>query len=124
MRARLAPRPPFVRWAPRVLDDYCRFALRPDGGLWCEPEFEAQTYAAASAADANPYDLLRSVRIPVVVLRSGRVDEDNPFSRSPTAGDLAQHFQRGEDVLDARFSHFLPMEAPQCVTERVQMLSA
>jgi pimeloyl-ACP methyl ester carboxylesterase len=124
MRARLAARPPFMRWEPRVLDDYCRFALRPDGRLWCEPEFEAQIYAAASAADANPYELLRSVQIPVFVLRSGRVDEDNPFSRSPTAHDLAQHFSRAEDAIDARFSHFLPMEAPQYVTERVQMLAA
>lgn len=120
MCARFAARPPFSRWTARVLDDYCHFGLRPDGGLWCEPEFEAQIYATAAAREADPYVLLAQVRIPVHVRRSGRVDADNLFSRSPTAPDLAQHFLRGEDRVELRYSHFLPMEAPELVAEWVR----
>lgn len=122
LRARLAVRPPFSRWNSRVLDDYCRFALDIDGAFLCTPEFEALIYATASAADANPYELFNHVRVPVLVLCSGRVDEDNPFSRSPTVSELARCFAHGRDAFDVRYSHFLPMEAPQVVAEWIHSL--
>lgn len=112
MYERLAARPPFACWDRRVLDDYCRYALRPDGALWCDPDFEGRTYAAASAAAADPYAVLDAVKAPVLLLRSGRVDADNPFSASPTAANLIEKFPGWRQEIDARFSHFLPMESP------------
>jgi pimeloyl-ACP methyl ester carboxylesterase len=122
MRERLATRPSFARWNPRVLDDYCRFGLRPDGALWCEPEFEGRVYAAASAAAANPYPLFGSVPAHVTFLESGRVDADNPFSASPTAAGAAEKFAHARRVVDERFSHFLPMEAPEVVASWVRTI--
>lgn len=123
LRERLVTRAPFSRWNARVLDDYCQFALDSDGALWCSPDFEAAIYATASAADADVYDMFGRVAASVQVLRSGRVDDDNPFSRSPTAAAVAHCFSHGVDAVDARYSHFIPMEAPVLVAEYVASLT-
>jgi len=123
MRERLAARPAFARWDRRVLDDYCRYALRPDGALWCDPDFEGEMYAAASAAEADPYAMLGAVQAPVLLLRSGRVDADNPVSASPTAADLTARFPSWRQQIDARFSHFLPMESPDAAAEWISLVA-
>ena len=41
------------------------------------------------------------------------------MSSSPTAPDLASHFEHGEDVYLPEYSHFMPMEDPGLVARHV-----
>lgn len=120
MRERFAARPPFAQWDARVLADYCHYGLASagEGGgfvLACAPGTEAAVYATGRAADANPWLYLAQIKTPVWVVRSGRVDPDNAFSRSPTAPELASSFVLGRDIVAAACSHYIPMEKPSDV---------
>jgi pimeloyl-ACP methyl ester carboxylesterase len=122
MYERFRVRHPFSRWHPAVLEDYCRFGLLPvaDGQgceLACPPLVEASIYLGNSETDL--YDLLPTVRQPVVVLRAPpRGPEDREimdFSKSPTWPGLAAAFARGRDLLLSDHTHFIPMEDPALV---------
>jgi pimeloyl-ACP methyl ester carboxylesterase len=123
MIERFAGRPPFNRWDPRVLDDYCRYGLLPAAGgegfvLACPPAVEAAIYAHAARTDV--YDVIPNIRVPVRVLRAPAAPPGAaPFTGSPTAPDLAAHFARGEDVLLEASTHFIPMESPALVAGHV-----
>jgi len=115
-------RPPFDRWVPEVLRDYCDFGLLPgDGGfvLACPPEVEASIYECSKEEETRLYGRLGSVAIPVTVLRAGH-RTGLPFSNSPTDPKLASRFQRGEDVLLPDLTHFIPMEAPMVVVDYIR----
>ena len=127
MFERFRERPPFVQWDPAVLRDYCEFGLLPvpDGNglvLACPPEVEASVYEHTSETDADIYAEASRVDVPVEVIRSARQMGREPtpldMGASPTAPDLATHFKRGRD-LKTEYSHFLPMEAPEFVAERI-----
>ncbi|MEO6398135.1 MAG: alpha/beta hydrolase, partial [Tepidiformaceae bacterium] len=127
MYERFAGRAPFNAWDPAVLRDYCQYGLlpAPDGigfVLACPPEIEAATYAA-SGGEAI-YEQIASVRVPVRVLRARERPDGAPMdmSGSPTAPDLASHFENAEDVSLPQHSHFIPMEAPALVAEQIREL--
>src|SRR3990172_4223492 len=121
---RFKDRPPFSGWDPDVLRDYCDYGLlpNPDGEgyvLACPPIIEAATYAAAMTTDIYP--AIESLTIPVRILRARQRTEGGPMdmSSSPTAPDLASHFQHAEDVYLPQYSHFIPMEDPAFVARQV-----
>lgn len=127
MFERFRERPPFAQWDPAVLRDYCEYGLvpSPDGNgmvLACPPEVEASVYEHTSECDADIYVEAARVEVPVEVIRSARQMGREPtpldMGASPTAPDLASCFRRGRD-LKTEYSHFLPMEAPGFVAERI-----
>jgi lipase len=124
---RFKGRPPFNRWDPAVLRDYCDYGLLPaaDGDrfvLACPPSIEASIYHKSLEADI--YDEIATVTIPVRVLRAGRQQQPGTFDMegSPTAPDLAAHFRRGEDIHLPEYSHFVPMEAPELIAGYVRQI--
>jgi lipase len=126
MFERFKDRPPFRTWDPSVLRDYCDFGLVPaadDKGyvLACSPDTEASIYEASTLNDANIYDRLGKIDVPVTVLRSPRfMPAQGPMdmAASLTAPDIAAHFRRGRDV-EVPYSHFIPMEAPGLVADYI-----
>ncbi len=125
MIARFAPRPPFNRWQPAVLRDYCTYGLLPapngDGyGLACPPHIEADVYRYST--DANIYNEIAHVQVPVTVVRMGQPTTLATWNMdgSPTAPDLATAFPRGHDIHIPEYTHFLPMEDPARVAQLVQ----
>ncbi|KAA0237810.1 alpha/beta hydrolase [bacterium] len=128
MFERFKDRPPFDRWDPAVLRDYCVYGLQPAASgegfvLACPPEIEAATYLGSAGGD--PYDDIESLTIPVRVLRARARAEGAPLdmSGSPTNPHLAEHLQQGEDVYLAEHSHFIPMEAPGLVAKHIEELA-
>ncbi|HEU5012085.1 MAG TPA: alpha/beta hydrolase [Roseiflexaceae bacterium] len=125
MIARFAPRPPFNRWQPAVLRDYCAYGLlpAPDGGgyvLACPPQIEADIYRNSTAA--NIYHEIAQVRVPVTVVRMGQptvLDAWN-MEGSPTAPDLAAIFSHGRDLHIPEYTHFMPMESPERVANIIR----
>lgn len=127
MFERFKDRPPFDRWQAQVLHDYVDYGLiaKPNGvyRLACEPAFEAAVYNHSTAADIYP--LLPQVNIPVTILRAGgQMDSSiSNLAASPTAPDLAAHFPHARDVHLPQYSHFIPMEAPELVTDYVRQIA-
>ncbi len=126
MFERFAGRDPFRQWDSAVLRDYCEYGLTPapDGEgfvLACPPEIEASIYENSSAADANIYPEIARVAAQVDVIRAARNrshGEVMDMTGSPTAPDLASRFRQGRDTKVA-YSHFIPMEAPGWIADRV-----
>ena len=117
MIERFKDRPPFIRWNPQVLRDYCEYGLlpKPEGGytLACPPEIESSIYPQFSGM--NPYAEIAAIDIPVLVIRFGGRESSaitSDFSASPTVPDLASHFKRGTDHVLEGVTHFAPMEDP------------
>lgn len=129
MMERFQGRPPFDRWDPAVLRDYCVYGLLPAPSgegfvLACPPEIEAATYLGSAGGD--PYDDIESLTIPVRVLRARARAEDAPMdmSGSPTNPLLVEHFASGEDVYLPEHSHFIPMEDPGLVARHIEEMLA
>jgi lipase len=126
MFERLRGRSPFDAWDEQVLRDYCEHGLlpSPDGDgyvLACPPEIEGAIYEQSQASESNIYPEVAKVKIPVAVIRSPRPFGPGPpvdMLASPTAPDLASKFAGGED-LQVRYSHFIPMEAPEYVADQI-----
>ena len=126
MFERFANRPPFARWDPAVLRDYCEYGLlhNPDGPgyvLACPPAIEAATYAGASRGGTEIYDAIPKVDIPVRILRARERTTEimADMSGSPTWPGLASAFPNAEDVSLPQYTHFLPMEDPGFVAGQV-----
>lgn len=123
MFERFENRAPFDSWNRRVLQDYCEYGLEPAGEgfvLACPPAIEASVYENSTAPEANIYAEIAAIGIPVHVVRGGRYRDPSEVMRmSPTAPDLASHFQHGQDVCLAEHSHFIPMEAPDLTAKFV-----
>lgn len=133
MFERFAERIPYASWDRRVLWDYCQHALRRDATtadgqpgyvLACPPAVEASLYATGLAPDADIYDRLGQIQVPVWVMRadSSQAADAQDMRRSPTAPDLAQHFPQGQDEHLPEYTHFLPMENPGLVAQRIKSL--
>jgi pimeloyl-ACP methyl ester carboxylesterase len=123
MFERFQDRPPFVHWDRAVLRDYCDYGLLPDGDgfvLACPPLIEASIYENSPAPASDIYAEIATVKIPVRVVRAGKVPEPGDvMGRSPTAPDLAASFRQGTDLCLADHSHFIPMEAPALVAKLI-----
>jgi lipase len=117
------PRPPFDRWQPEVLEDYCNFGLLPNGAgfiLACPAAVEASIYECATEAEAGLHSEIPLISVPVTVLRAGFASQllfgGDP---SPTDPHLAERFPCGLDILLPERAHLIPMEAPQLVAEHI-----
>ena len=120
------PRPPFDRWQPEVLEDYCNFGLLPaDGGfvLACPAAIEASIYECAREPEADPHSEIPSISMPVTVLRAGFASHTlfggDP---SPTDPHLAEQFPCGRDILLPQLAHLISMEAPELVAEHIALI--
>ncbi len=130
MFARFKDRPPFDRWDPATLRDYCDHGLTPapDGDgfvLACPPAIEAAIYAGTRDPATDIHAEIARVAAPVRVVRAARPQPPGAFdmAASFTAPDLAQRFRRGEDVHLPQCSHLLATEAPALVAEHVRALA-
>lgn len=126
---RFAGRPPFSRWKPEVLHDYCEFGLLPSGGefvLACPPEIECSIYGHSTAPESSLHGLIPSIRQPVVVVRGGVAWSPGAFDldASPADPALASHFPHGRDIFLEGRSHYIPMETPELVAEYVRAIDS
>jgi pimeloyl-ACP methyl ester carboxylesterase len=125
MFERFKSRPPFDAWDPRMLEDYCRHALK-GGELACSPEYEASIYEQSSQTDCDLGDELSKIRCPVIVMRShidpGEGDVPD-MNWSPCDPLLAQRLPNAVDR-KIPIGHFIPMEAPDRVAEEIRNLAA
>ncbi len=127
MIERFRDRTPYRVFSAEALDAYCRYGLLPraagDGyELACPPETEASIYMT-SRTNKAVHDSVRALRIPVLVLRAKLPPPDRTmmdFSSSPTWPDLAGELQDARDVHYADRTHFLPMEIPEEIAERIR----
>ncbi len=118
MIERLLPKGAYALFEPRILDDYCRYGLLPDGSgrfrLACPPEVEASVYMT-SRSNGAVYDSVHRLEIPVTVLRAMTPSAEahrGDFSFSPTWPGLAGEFRNGRDVHLPECTHFIPMQMP------------
>jgi lipase len=116
-------RPPFDRWQPEVLRDYCDYGLLADDGefrLACPPYIEAATFEGSVELEADLHPVLSSIHCPVTVLRAGIPTRGFLGPRAAPIDPLvADCFSKGRDVLLPGHSHFIPMEAPELVAEQI-----
>lgn len=108
----------FANWHPTALQGYVSCGLVGEGPveLACSPEVEADIYRASN--DHDTWERLSEVEVPVLLLSGADSDTIAPdFAREqarrlPSAGV--------EIVPDA--GHFLPMERPDLVADRIQRI--
>ena len=108
----------FATWVGRFLDDYVEdgFAPMPDGDgdgvtLTCAAAWEAATFASSRH---NGADLLARVAVPATVL----IGEKNSVSRSVSDAASRTTARRTVETLPGT-THFLPMERPDLVRQRL-----
>lgn len=108
----------FSNWHPDAMTGYVECGLSGEGPvqLACAPEVEADIYRASNAHDT--YERLGDIEIPVLVMAGVDSDTITP----DYARQQAAQMQRAglEIVPDA--GHFLPMEKPELIADRVRRL--
>ena len=129
MFERFKDRPPFAKWPPQILRDYCDYGILPEGDgyiLACPPAVEASIYENSKTSAANIYPEIATVQHPVVVMRAARTRDPKVFdlSASPTSPDLAGHFAHGREIVLEDASHFIAMEHPDRVAEEISIIEA
>ncbi len=125
MKEGLAAKGSFPVYTPRAYDDYCRYGLleQDDGSfrLACEPKVEASVYVS-SRSNASIYESVRSVQVPVHIMRAQACDARQggsvDFAFSPTWSGLVNEFPNATEHHYQELTHFIPMQAPDEV-ERV-----
>jgi pimeloyl-ACP methyl ester carboxylesterase len=127
MFERFRNRPPFAKWRPEILRDYCEYGLLPHDGefvLACPPAVEASIYLNSKEPGSNIYPEIARVQHPVVVMRAGKTRMVDVFdlSASPTAPDLASRFALGREEVLTDASHYIAMESPEKVVEAIRKL--
>lgn len=125
MRDRLAGKGSFGKFAPEILDDYCRYGLaRQDDSsfeLCCLPEVEAAIYISARSNGAI-HAAVAGIEIPVTVVRAEEPPPERDvtnFAYSPTWVELAGRFSKGKDIYWPDSTHFIPMQFPQRVVQLI-----
>lgn len=109
-------RDPFEKWVDAALDAYieCGLIGKDEVRLACRPEVEADIYRGWKAHDT--WDRLGSIDIPVLVMAGEHSDTITP----DLARRQAARFPRAGVEIVPDTSHFLPMERPDLVAERVR----
>ena len=109
----------FSNWHPDALAAYVDCGMVGEGPveLACDPEIEADIYRASN--DHDTWDRLNEVEIPVLVLSGADSDTIPPDLARAQAGQ----FQSAgvEIVPDA--GHFLPMQEPGLVADRIRRIA-
>lgn len=113
-----AAAPAFAGWVEDALDAYveCGLVGQVRVELACAPEVEADIYRSSN--DHDTWERLGEIAIPVLIL-AGELSDTTPpeFIRLQAA-----QFQRaGVDIIPEA-GHFLPMEKPDVVADRVRRL--
>lgn len=119
-RDNLVSKEAFAAWDPRALDAYVECGLVGDGPvtLACAPEVEADIYRASNAHDT--WEHLGEIEVPVLILAGEGSDTTPPeFARRQAA-----RFERAGIEIVPGAGHFLPMEKPGLVADRVRRLVA
>ena len=122
-RRHLRSKPPFMSWDEVAFEGYLREGFRPTGDgaevtLSCPPEAEAEIYRAAFAHGV--WSRLGEVTVPTLVIAGALSDtHDQTFIR-----ELASRFPSAGFEIVTGVGHFLPMERPDLVADRVRRLRA
>ncbi|MGA7228362.1 MAG: alpha/beta hydrolase [Acidimicrobiia bacterium] len=117
--ANFSSREAFSNWHPSALEGYVECGLVGDGPvhLACTPEVEADIYRASNAHDT--FERLHEVTIPVLIMAGDRSDTVTPdLVRAQTERLPLGGFEIVEET-----GHFLPMERPDLISERVGRLA-
>lgn len=117
-RQNWASKAAFADWDAAALDAYVRCGLRGDGPvhLACDPEHEADIYRASN--DHDTFERLAEIEVPVLIL-AGEVSDTIP---AELARFQADQFQSAGLEIVSGAGHFLPMEKPGLVAERIGRL--
>jgi pimeloyl-ACP methyl ester carboxylesterase len=118
-RANFADKLPFSSWHPAALDGYVDCGLIETARgveLACRPEDEAAIYRAAT--QHGVWDLLGIVDSPVTILAGSSSDTHTVDFVS----DLSSQIPNCEYEIVPGTGHFLPMEMPETVAERIEQL--
>jgi pimeloyl-ACP methyl ester carboxylesterase len=118
-RANFADKLPFSSWHPAALDGYVDCGLIETAGgveLACRPEDEAAIYRAAT--QHGVWDLLGKVDSPVTILAGSSSDTHTVDFVS----HLSSQIPNCEYEIVHGTGHFLPMEMPETVAERIEQL--
>ena len=115
MMERFRTRDPYILFAPRVFEDYCRYGLVPAPAgegmeLACAPEMEASVYAS-SRSNGAVLEAAQRVAVPVLVVRA-QMTSLNDFKSSPTWPELAGRMPLASDLYRPDRTHFHPFEDP------------
>jgi pimeloyl-ACP methyl ester carboxylesterase len=124
MFERYTDKKPFDTWNKAVLKDYCQYGLIPsksyDGlELACPSIVEGSIYNNSMDKEgADIYDEIAKIKARTLIMHP-------PLSPSKKIEDLipvelGALFPNGEDELLPNLTHFIPMEAPQLVAERIK----
>lgn len=108
----------FENWVDAAFDAYIECGLVGDDEvtLACRPEVEADIYRAWKAHDT--WERLGAIEVPVLVLAGEHSDTITPdFARRQV-----DRFPRAGVEIVADTGHFLPMERPALVADRVRRL--
>lgn len=120
-RANFVDKLPFSAWHPAALDGYvdCGLIETPEGvELACRPYDEVAIYRAAT--QHGVWDLLGKVDPPVTILSGGSSDTHTvDFLQH-----LASQIPNCEYEIVPGTGHFLPMELPEVVAERVGRIAS
>ena len=108
---------PFASWLPAIFDDYVDYGFAPHaaGGvvLCCPPRIEAAQFAAGG--EFPVHQVLDRISAPVLILSA---ETSGPqFEMMASIGTQGLLDVRRETI--AGTSHFVPMEQPQVVVQRV-----
>ena len=92
--------------------------------LACPPTTEAAVYMTARS-NVGIFESVRAIEVPVLVLRARNAERLDmmDFSTSPTWQELASAFRHGKDEHLPELSHFIPMQDPQLVADRILALA-
>lgn len=110
----------FPTWDHEALSGYVECGLDGDGPvtLACDPQVEADIYRASN--DHDTFERLGQVDIPVLILAGGESDTITPdFARRQ-----ADEFGRAGVEIVPDTGHFLPMEKPDLVADRLSRIVA
>jgi pimeloyl-ACP methyl ester carboxylesterase len=111
-------REPFSEWDDRAFQAYLECGFIGDGPvrLACPPEIESDIYRAWK--DHETWDELGSIEVPVLLMVGEHSDTVPPdFARE----QAAQFPAAGLEIVEGT-GHFLPMERPEIVANRVRRL--
>jgi pimeloyl-ACP methyl ester carboxylesterase len=122
-RNRLRQKQPFMAWDEGAFAGYLRDGFRPTGHgsevtLACDPQDEAEIYRSAFAHGA--WQRLSEVRVPTLVMAGALSDTHNETETR----ELASQFPSAGIEIVPGVGHYLPMEMPDMVADRVRRLQA
>ena len=122
---------PYSLWQEKVLIDYAEYGLLANPEpvladqsdvleLACPPVIEAAIYAGAG--DSSFGSALGDINSEVLILRAKKAPPESKggFLYSPTSPELSERFRLGTDVYLEEMTHFIPMQDPILVAERLR----